>query len=195
MIPIIIGCRLQFERWLSKNARRAINAAGDIARSTVLEIDTPRGRANERHTKQAWRIFESNHPKLQVVRFPLLSTAPYDGIIVKDGRATAIVEVKARQERLATLRGEYKNEWLIEADKLDNAATVANQHKIAFWGFCYLVPDEVVLAIKIYDSATRKWIPRIRRPGLTRTRVGINGGSKDSKVAFVNMKTAKEFRL
>ena len=157
-----------------------------------LDINTPRGQRTLEQEHRAAHIIVSAWRGVRYISTPKDEAAAIDALILREDDLCAVAEVKCRECTLATLRGAYKNEWLVTASKLDEAVEVARRLVVPFWCFVYLVPDDVVLRVKVWEPE-RGWIAKIRKEK-TVTQATVNGGSALRLNAFIDMTDADELR-
>ena len=157
----------------------------------VLDINTPRGQRSLVYERRAASIIKS-HWDCGYVKTPPDKMGVIDAVIVRDDLAVAVCETKARDVSLDLLRNEYRNQWLVTLNKVLQSVDVAKLMCVEFWGFVYLIPDDVVLRIKIWSPEDRWLVPfRVEK---TRTPAGINGGEAMRDNAYIDMTNADVLR-
>lgn len=122
------------------------------------------------------------------------SPAAIDGMLVKAGttRIMRVVETKCREMTMQDLFGRFGGTWLITHQKIKDLAVAAKIFGVPGTGLLYLVPDKLVLAVKICDSEGRFVHDfQVKR---TATQATVNGGVACRDNAFVPMIEAAEFR-
>lgn len=157
-----------------------------------LDIHSERGRATLAQELRAVEIVQSVWPYCEYYHTAKEGSASVDAIIVRPPVVHAVAETKCREMSLHTLQNSFKNEWLVTADKIDRGVAVAELLQVEFWGFLYLVPDDIVLRVKIWHPDA-KWLVKMRREH-TETQRTVNGGKAVRLNAFIDMATAHILR-
>jgi len=157
-----------------------------------LDVTTPRGLESVAQEVRLLKAVEAQYP-VRVIPTPKDGAATVDGVLVIGDTLAGVFESKCRNMTLRTLREDFGNEWLVTHDKLLGAAQAARLLGVPLFGFVYLVPDDVGLAIRL-ANAEGFLIPRIRVI-TTETQATINGGTARRRNAYVKMDTAVEFRV
>lgn len=122
------------------------------------------------------------------------SPAPVDGMLVKSGttRIFRAAEAKCRDMSMRDLFGKFGGTWLITHQKIKDLAEAARLYGVPGTGLLYLVPDKLVLAVKICDERGRFLHDLdVKR---TATQATVNGGIAYRDNAFIPMINAAEFR-
>lgn len=123
----------------------------------------------------------------------LKSPAPIDAVITKDGEVVGLTEIKSRPTMtLAQLRGEFRNEWLISASKIDALNLGSIMMDVPGYGILYLKQDKLCLMVKITDKGGGFCCKYYRKE--TETQETCNGGSVIRVNAFINMEEAKIYK-
>ena len=117
--------------------------------------------------------------------------APVDGVMVDtEGEMIFVYETKCRDIDLHQLR-----EWgayLITYDKIERGISICRSLGIDFRGFLYLVPEQILMIVKIWDYKTREdCIMKIEE---TRTQATVNGGSIVRLNAYVDVSNGTVIR-
>lgn len=139
--------------------------------------------------KAAASLFCSTFPQFQYVNTPKDEPAVFDAFLVSDGTVVAAVECKCRQMTYEQFTGRFESKWLITADKIEYGAMVAKELCIPLVGFLYLVPSNILLTRKLYDSKTHCYAPMEVRE--TQTQATVNGGLAVRRNAYVDMRDAQ----
>lgn len=159
---------------------------------TRLDIDTPKGQRTLQQENRAVEIFHQNFPEYTYVATPKDKPASVDAVIQHGNNIVAVVETKCRNTKLATFQNEFGNEWLVTADKIERCRQIALDFNVRLCGFLYLVPDDVLLTITIYNEHGLL-VPAMRLVA-TETQATCNGGKVVRNNAFISMASAKEIR-
>jgi hypothetical protein len=90
------------------------------------------------------------------------------------------------------LRHQFHNEWFVTYDKIALGRQIADALCIDLWGFLYLVPDDIVMRVKLssYDGG---WLQKFRIEK-TETQATVNGGTAVRENAYINMINADILR-
>ena len=112
-----------------------------------------------------------------------------DGFTIKGDRITSCFESKCRKMTRRQL-AQWGNEWLVTYEKIQHGATLARTLGVPFYGFLYLVPDGIILTVKIADKQG-DFLPRIRLER-TETQRTINGGKIVRTNAYIDISNATE---
>ena len=122
------------------------------------------------------------------------SPAAVDGMLIKAGttRIFRVAEAKCRDMTMQDLFGRFGGTWLITNSKIKALAEAAKLFGVPGTGLLYLVPDKLVLAVKICDEEGR--FVHNFEVKQTLTQATVNGGTAIRDNAFIPMITAAEFR-
>ena len=122
------------------------------------------------------------------------SPAAIDGMLVKSGttRIMRVVETKCRDMTMKDLFGRFGGTWLITHNKIKALAEAAKIFGVPGTGLLYLVPDKLVLAVRICDEEGR--FAHNFEVKHTATQATVNGGIAHRDNAFVPMIEAAEFK-
>lgn len=156
-----------------------------------MDINTPRGRESLAQALRAREILLSHWPACEIMMTPQDMPAAVDAVVALIGEwpvIAALAEIKARKNTLADLRGQFKNEWLVTADKIAENQQAAKLLGVESWGILYLVPDDIVLRIKLWHPK-KGWLVKYRTER-TETQATVNGGRANRVNAFIPMETA-----
>lgn len=156
-----------------------------------LDIHSEKGRATLAQELRAVEIIQSVWPSCEYYHTAKEGSASIDAIIIRPPVVHAVAETKCREMPLHTLQHQFNNEWLVTSDKIDRGKAVAELLQVEFWGFLYLVPDDIVLRVKIWTPA--RWLIKIRREH-TETQRTVNGGVATRLNAFLDMSSADILR-
>ena len=120
--------------------------------------------------------------------------APVDGILVKTGTTEIfrVAEVKCRKMTMRDLFHKFDGTWLITHQKIKDLAEAARLYGVPGTGLMYLVPDKLVLAVKICDHKGQ--FVHDFQVKKTLTQATVNGGKAIRDNAFIPMITAAEFK-
>jgi hypothetical protein len=154
-----------------------------------MDILTEAGQQTLKDEQRAADLFCARYPQYKYVQTPKHMPAYVDALLIDAGLAAA-VETKCRYDMdLQKFKAEYKQEWLVTHEKIQNAANVASGLGIPLVGFLYLVRSDCLLVQKITD-AFGKFVCEIRTQD-TYTQKSINGGRILRTNGFINMSNAK----
>jgi hypothetical protein len=153
-----------------------------------LDINTPRGQESVAEERCMIDILKSKYES-QFIHTPIESAALVDGMIIKNNQLLGIFESKCRRDTLHKFQTSYHNEWLVSFHKLQAGATLSKMLCVPFWGFLYLVPDQLLLVIKLTD-AQGKFVAKIRIEQ-RETSACCNGGTMIDTCGFISIKDAK----
>ena len=140
----------------------------------------------------AIKSFLERYPGYDFVYTPKDQPADIDGFIVKDGTLVSGVEVKCRMMSYHDLMNKFKAEWLITNDKISRGVAICQSLGVDFRGFLYLVPEEILLIVRMWNCKTGEWVGM--RLEETRTQATVNGGSAVRLNAYVDVSHATVFR-
>ncbi len=150
-----------------------------------LDILTPRGQTTVLEELAAYAIFEKQRPLYTIRHTDKTKPVPFDGWIMHNGSAVALIETKCRfdvyYDEFVNL---YKNRWLITEAKLQSAARSAKQFNLPLYGFLYIVKSKVLMIKKLADRSGGLVEREIRK---TVTQATVNGGSTKRTNSFVPM--------
>jgi hypothetical protein len=156
--------------------------------NTNLDINTPKGRAAAvDQERAAYIVFRDANTTF----YPTddHGAAKVDGIIVRNGFIQGVVEIKSRNMRLSQLLTEFRSEWLLTMEKLEDIARASALLGAPGYGLLYLVPDHKVLAARLSDKdGVIVCNYRIDR---TLTQATCNGGCATRDNAFISMEHSK----
>jgi len=155
-----------------------------------MDVLTERGKSSVEYERAAIEKFSMAYPDQRFIDTPKHRPSAVDGVFMRQGALSAVVEVKTRNLTREKLRNEYEDKWLITADKVDAGRTLSRLLRVPFVGLLYLIPDETLLVLRITDSMGQWVVDFDRRK--TVTRKTINGGEVERMNAFLPLATAKE---
>lgn len=155
-----------------------------------MDINTPRGQATLKQEQRAVAIFNQHFPRFKYTKTP--KAAVIDALLFRENAIWSAVQTKCRNLYLETLRGEYRNEWLVMASKLEIAAARAKRLCVRLCAFIYLVPDDVLLIQPLFDPKAG-WLTKFEQRE-TETQKTVNGGTIVRPNAYVDVSAAKEYR-
>jgi len=153
-----------------------------------LNINTPKGKKSLVYEKELTSFFERHNEGLKWIDTPKGQPALIDGIWIRDGEIKSCSEIKCRDLTEAKFLNEYKAEWLVSVDKLENGRLAAKLLGVPFFGYLALVRSGVVYYKELYNSEGEpscEWIEKH-----TVTPKNINGGKVRRLNAFINMEDA-----
>ena len=154
----------------------------------MLDINTPKGQESLRHEQRAIKLFEERWPTFILLQTPKAKDARCDGLVYRrdasgPGELVAVVETKCRDMTLAHFEQQFQCLWLITQSKLDSGRQLALSLRVPFVGLLYLIPDDLLLAQRIFhDDGGHATKIDSRR---TVTQETCNGGQIERLNAFV----------
>ena len=152
-----------------------------------LDINTKKGQESLRHEKKMLEKIKLSI-SVQLIETPKNMDSKIDGIIVKDDQISGIFESKCRDMSYMELL-DYKS-WLVTFNKIMDGKKLSEMLRVPFFGFLYLIPDELVFYWKITDEFGEfRFGFDIKR---TLTRKTINGGMAMRTNAYLPVKYANE---
>lgn len=157
-----------------------------------LDINTPRGQVTVEQERRLAKLFELGYPGLSYVHTPKGKPSGVDAVIVNgrgEPKIEAVVESKCREMSMHDLTTKFKNEWLVTFAKLAVGQHVADILCVPYYGFLYLVPDDLLLFVCLYVPG-RGWLTRFRVEQ-TETQATVNGGSAVRANAYIDMSSAR----
>jgi hypothetical protein len=154
-----------------------------------LDINTKKGQVALRHESRmldtinrAMCLKHNNNSFL--IETDKSSDARIDGMIVKDNKVSGIFESKCRNMSLSELK--RFDSWLITLDKIMDGKRLSVMLRAPFFGFLYLIKDDMVMFWKITDKFGDFLFDfDVRR---TSTRKTINGGTALRTNAYLPFK-------
>jgi hypothetical protein len=156
-----------------------------------LDINTPRGQESVAEENEMIDLLRSQFDSL-FIHTPIESAASVDGLIIKDHSLSGIFESKCRRDTLQTFQTSYHNEWLVSFHKLQAGATLSKMICVPFWGFLYLVPDQLLLVTKLTDSQG-KFVAKMRIEQ-RKTSACCNGGTMIDTCGFIDITNSRKLR-
>lgn len=157
-----------------------------------LDVQSKRGQSSLEFERKAIEKFSLAHSDFRFIETPKDRPALVDGVMMRGGVLSAVVEVKVRNVSRRQMRVQFKDEWLVTADKIDGGRALGLMLSVPFVGMLYLIPDEVLMVLKITDDQGEWMFPFDRRKTITRKT--INGGEAERVNAFLPLATAKEIQ-
>lgn len=140
----------------------------------ALDINTPNGQKSLEYERRAIQIVMRKHRGYYISTNKTLA-ADCDYLKANNDTLSSIIEVKCRDMKLTTLSNKFNNEWLVTADKIDKNCKLARSLKTQFFGILYLIPEDSVFLVWIYDGVNDKWKSTIEKR-YTETQKTCNGG-------------------
>lgn len=153
-----------------------------------MDILTPKGMVTRIQEIDAIQIFLGKYPDFDFIQTPKDTPADIDGFIVRGGTIISGVEVKCRMMSYHDLMNKYKAEWLITHDKIERGISVCRSLGVDFRGFLFLVPEQILLIVRIWDFKTGETVGMELEE--TRTQATVNGGSIIRLNAYVDVSHA-----
>ena len=156
-----------------------------------LDILTPLGQESAREEQEMLDSLRITFPDSMFVNTPKNNPAKVDGFTIRNNQITSCFESKCRQMTRDQLC-QWGDEWLVTYEKIVHGATLARTLCVPFYGFLYLVPDGLILTVKIADQ-NGDFVPPVRLERTT-TRKCINGGMSVRTNAYINVSGAGSIR-
>lgn len=150
----------------------------------MLAIETARGKAMVEMQGRAARLFTRAHPQIEVRFTPADQPAVIDALMFRAGELCAVAEIKCRAMTEAQLQG-LGGEWLVTHEKIVAAKAVAASHAVPLYGLLYLIPEDVLLSLRLTDREGRLVVPF--RVDITETQATVNGGTAVRANAYIPM--------
>jgi hypothetical protein len=155
----------------------------------MLDVNTPKGQQSLQHELRAVELWNYHYPQFTYVHTPKDGSALVDAVICdNEANVCAVVEQKSRNMTLEQLQ-KWDNEWLITFDKIEAGRYVGNALGVAYIGFLYLIPDDLLIIQQISDGQG-KWTCDYRLD-TTETQETINGGLVTRLNAYINLDNAQ----
>ena len=156
----------------------------------VMDVKTKRGKVSLEHEREALEKFALLYPEYRFIETPKDRPAAVDGVFMKRGELHSVAEVKVRNVTRRKLREQFKDEWLVTADKVDAGKVLSHLLRVPFIGILYLLPEKRLLTLAITNDKG-EWALRFESKETT-TQKCINGGEAVRLNAFLPLATAKE---
>ena len=141
---------------------------------------------------EAIQIFLGKYRDFDFIETPKDQPADIDGFITKAGTLVSGVEVKCRMMSYHDLMNKFEAEWLITYDKIERGISLCRSLGVDFRGFLYLVPEKILLIVKIWDHKTGETVGMELEE--SRTQATVNGGSIVRLNAYVDVSNATVIR-
>lgn len=138
--------------------------------------------------QDAIQIFLGKYPGFDFIQTPKDTPADIDGFIVRGGTIISGVEVKCRMMSYHDLMNKFNAEWLVTYDKIERGISVCRSLGVDFRGFLFLVPEQILLIVRIWDFKTGETVGMELEE--TRTQATVNGGSIVRLNAYVDVSHA-----
>ena len=151
----------------------------------MLDVLSERGQESVKQSRRALEIIGRNY-----VETKQDTASDIDGFFL--GAANDIIaayEIKSRDMSVSDLEESFNNEWLITYEKILKGAAISKALCIPFYGLLYLIPDDLVMVIRISDVNGDVVVPfRVVR---SKTQATCNGGTANRINAYISMDSAK----
>jgi hypothetical protein len=154
-----------------------------------LDILTPKGQESAREEQEMLDSLRITFPSHMFVNTPKKNPSQVDGFTIKDDEITSCFESKCRDMTRRQLTT-WGNEWLVTYDKILHGAMLAKSLCVPFNGFLYLVPDNLLIVVKIADEMGN-FLPKIRLER-TVTQRTINGGAMVRTNSYIDITGSRE---
>ena len=156
-----------------------------------LDIDTPKGQISLQQEQKMLYAIEQMYG-VEIVQTDKAKPCEVDGFIVKRGVVIGVFESKCRNLSIEQLR-QFDNEWLITFDKILAGLKASQFFKVPYYGFLYLVDDDVGIKLRMSDDLGNLIVRiRVDRPD---TQKSINGGSVIRTNAYVDVSSGVRFPI
>ena len=155
----------------------------------MLDVNTPKGQESLKHELRAVELWNYHYQDFTYVHTPKDGPALVDAVIVDNqAQVVAVVEQKSRNMTLEQLQ-KWDYEWLITFDKIEGGRYVANSLGVPYIGFLYLIPDDLLITLKISDK-NGQWTCDYRLD-TTETQETTNGGLITRLNAYIKVDKAQ----
>jgi hypothetical protein len=154
-----------------------------------LDVNTPRGQKTLKQEEEQLEILKKSIPSYDFIHTPKDMASDVDGFIVQD---KTIIGMFLSSCRTATRKQimNWGDTWLLTYDKLQKSVPLAKQLCVPVYGFLYLVPDKMVLSLRLISSKG-EIIPTMKIER-TKTQATVNGGQTIRTNAYIDLSQAKE---
>lgn len=136
----------------------------------------------------AIRSFLERYRDFDFIYTPKNQPADIDGFITDETTLISGVEVKCRNMSYYDLMNKFDAKWLITYDKIERGIAVCRSLGVDFRGFLYLVPEQILLVVRIWNCKTGETVGMELEE--TRTQATVNGGSVVRLNAYVDVSHA-----
>jgi len=153
-----------------------------------LDINTPNGAITLLQEQQAVEIIKQVWPGSSYIETPKDTPADVDAIMSMNDVLKAVAQTSCRQITLGDMQYNFRNEWLLTFEKLLKGRRMAMGLQVEYWGLIYLVPDAVLLRVKMF-TPQQGWLVKFRIEK-TMTRATVNGGTAIRDNAFIDVSGA-----
>jgi hypothetical protein len=155
-----------------------------------LEINTPKGQETLIDEK---KVIEEIKKKwgVHIIETDKKRESRIDNLIIQNDVLKAIAEVKCRDMTLLNME-EWGDTWLITNQKLIDGAILSKLLSVPFFGFLYLIPENLILYWKITNDKGEFLFPF--DVVNSRTRYSCNGGSIVRENAYLPRKYSKQLK-
>jgi hypothetical protein len=153
-----------------------------------LDINTPNGAVTLKQERRLAEIVTHNWPGCLYLHTPKDKAASVDAILTMNDALKAVAQASCRNNTLGDFRGGFHNEWLLTYEKLIHGRNLAIGLCVEYWGLVYLVPDDLVLRVKMF-TPERGWLVRFHVEKTT-TQATCNGGTATRDNAFIDLSAA-----
>lgn len=157
-----------------------------------LDINTPKGRVAAEQQHRATEIVFGKFSDFEFLHTPDTDAAAVDGFILKSGEMVGVAEIKSRDSTYDNMMNSFNGEWLLTFQKLLDIQSVSRLLRLPAYGFIYLVPDEMVLAVVLTDSSG-ELVCKYRNEQ-TQTQKTVNGGVANRINSFICVRGAKKYQ-
>jgi hypothetical protein len=156
-----------------------------------LDINTPKGQTTVIEEQNMLSILQDRFPNKLFFHTPLSKPAKVDGFVITGSTITSVFESKCRQMDLIFLK-ERNYEWLITYEKILNGSEASKLLAVPFWGFLYLVPNNLIIMTQITDESGN-FVCRFRVEN-TPTQYSCNGGRANRVNAYIDISKSKHIK-
>jgi len=154
-----------------------------------LDINTPRGQESVAEETEMFNLIKSKNPSCKFFHTPITKASLIDGFITRNEELIGIYESKCRRHSLETFQNQFQNEWMMSCHKLLSGAQLSKMLEVPFVGYLYIVPNKIVMSVKITNEKGRFIIPI--RFAEKKTSACCNGGTMQDTCGFINLKSMK----
>lgn len=142
--------------------------------------------------QDAIQSFLGKYPDFDFIQTPKDTPADIDGFIADETTLISGVEVKCRNMSYYDLMNKFNAKWLVTYDKIERGIAVCRSLGIDFRGFLYLVPEQILLIVRIWNFKTGETVGMELEE--SRTQATVNGGSIVRLNAYVDIRDATVIR-
>ena len=152
-----------------------------------LDVLTPRGQESVAQEIEQLEILARADAGVSFIHTPKEEPSDVDGFISRDGAVTGMFMSSCRQATRDQMR-KWGDEFILTADKVVKATSLAKQLCMPVYAFVYLVPDKLVL-VQTLVNKRGEVMPNLRIQR-TETKATTNGGKIVRSNAYISLEGA-----